>query len=97
VPEHQLRVFSLGHTGAWRGALASLWSDFWAGYVTRTRDEEIFEVVAPLFAWRGLVLASPTWYPELAVADRERLLSFVERVLSVDRFVPAMATDFFQT
>jgi hypothetical protein len=89
--------FSLGHTGAWRGAFASLWSDFWADYVARTHDEAIFEVVAPLFAWRGLVVANPTWYPELAVADRERLLSFVERVLTVDRFVPAMAREYFET
>jgi hypothetical protein len=57
----------------------------------------VFEVVAPLFAWRALVLASPAWYPDLAAADRERLLSFVERVLESDRFSPAMADEFFDS
>lgn len=89
--------FSLGHPGAWRGGFAPLWHDFWAGYLASTHDDGIFEVAAPLFAWRGLVLASPTWYPELAVADRERLLSFVERVLTLDRFVPEVASEFFET
>jgi hypothetical protein len=57
----------------------------------------VLEVAAPLFAWRGLVLASPTWYPDLAADDRERILAFVERVLAAERFSPAMADEFFDT
>ncbi len=87
--------FSLGHPGAWRGALSTLWDEFWSRYVTKTGDDAMLEVVAPLFAWRGLVLASPTWYPELPADDRDRILSFVERVLAAPRFVPAMASEFF--
>jgi hypothetical protein len=89
--------FSLGHPGAWRGALAPLWHHFWQNYVAETRDDGVYEVAAPLFAWRGLVLASPAWYPELAAADRDRVLSFVERVLGAERFAPEMATEFFDT
>jgi hypothetical protein len=87
--------FSLGHPGAWRGAFSSLWHEFWTRYVTETGDDALLEVVAPLFAWRGLVLASPTWYPELPAGDRDRILSFVERVLAAPRFVPQMAAEFF--
>jgi hypothetical protein len=87
--------FSLGHAGAWRGAFAELWHEFWSRYVTETGDEALLEVAAPLFAWRGLVLASPTWYPELSASDRDRILSFVERVLAAPRFVPQMASEFF--
>lgn len=89
--------FALGQTGAWRGALRSLWLDFWERYVSLTGDDAIYEVAAPFFAWRGLVLANPKWYPELAAADRERILSFVERVLDSVRFSPSLAEEFFDS
>lgn len=89
--------FSLGHQGAWRGAFQTLWHGFWQRYEACTQDSSLAEVVAPFLAWRGLVLASPAWYPELSVEDRDRLLSFVERVLSAPRFLPDMADEFFDT
>jgi hypothetical protein len=89
--------FALGHPGAWRGALATLWHGFWQGYLDATHDDALAEVVAPLFAWRGLVLANPAWYPDLATADRDRVLSFVERALAAERFSPDMAAEFFDT
>jgi len=89
--------FALGRPGAWRNALAPLWHGFFDAYVTATGDRGIFDVAAPLFAWRGLVLASPTWYPELTAQDRDRVLSFVEHVLAADRFSPEMAREFFDT
>ncbi len=88
--------FALGHPGAWRGAFRTLWHGFWNEYVERTNDGGLFEA-APLFlAWRGLVLASPAWYPELESANRERLLGFVERVLE-GAFTPAVAEEFFDS
>lgn len=89
--------FSLGSAGAWREALGPMWRRFWSAYLTATRDEALVEVVAPLFAWRGLVLASPAWYPELTAEDRNRVLSFVEHVLAAPRFAPEMASEFFDT
>ena len=44
--------------------------------------------LAPFFAWRALVLASPKWYPQLAGHDRERILAFAERALAAPRFDP---------
>jgi hypothetical protein len=87
--------FSLGHPGAWRGALRGLWTNFWDAYARGPGDADLATVVAPFFAWRGLVLASPIWYPELVAADRDRILSFVEAVLRVPRFSPGMADEFF--
>jgi hypothetical protein len=89
--------FSLGHAGAWRGALRAFWHDFWDRYVEVTRDDGVFEVTAPFIAWRGLVLANPKWYPDLASDDRERIFGFVEAVLAEERFSPALAEEFFDS
>jgi len=89
--------FALGHPGAWRSALRSLWLEHWSGYERRTGDAALCDVVAPFLAWRGLVLASPVWYPELVPADRERILGFVEKALSGSRFSPGLADEFFDT
>ena len=42
--------------------------------------------VQALYAWRGLVVASPIWYPNLSVSLRVKLLNFVKNVLLQDRF-----------
>jgi len=89
--------FALGHPGAWRDALQSLWYGFWEAYVAETKDQALYDVVAPLLAWRGLVLANPSWYPELHTDDRQRILGFVEHVLATERFSPDMAQEFFDT
>ncbi|HEV8548780.1 MAG TPA: aminoglycoside phosphotransferase family protein [Polyangiaceae bacterium] len=89
--------FSMGHAGAWRGALRRLWLDFWANYARASGDDGLAGVVAPFLAWRGLVLASPVWYPSLSADERHRLLSFVEAALASERFEPSMADEFFDS
>jgi Ser/Thr protein kinase RdoA (MazF antagonist) len=63
---------------------ARLWSAFFEGYGA-SDDDELFSVLAPFFAFRALVLASPLWYPELPARDRDRVLSFAERALGAPR------------
>jgi hypothetical protein len=64
-----------------------LWDAFWREYLAGDRVD-VCAAVAPFFAWRALVLASPRWYPHLAAPDRERILSFAERALAAPRFEP---------
>lgn len=78
--------FALEHPKAWRGALSGLWYEFWSSYLERSRDAGVLEVAPPFLAWRGLVLASPLWYPSLAEDSRRRLLDFVEGALQAERF-----------
>lgn len=68
---------------------------FWERYLRASGDAELLEVVAPYFAFRALVMASPLWYPSLASKARESLLRFVEEVLSGERFLPEWAAAFF--
>jgi hypothetical protein len=64
-----------------------LWDAFWRTYLEGA-TVDVCAAVAPFFAWRALVLASPAWYPHLPAGERERILAFAERALAADRFDP---------
>lgn len=69
-----------------KGAFEKLYLSFWEEYLERTGDEEILEVIAPFYVFRGLVIASPQWYPHHPEPVREGLLRFLERVLEDEKF-----------
>lgn len=69
-----------------KGAFEKLYLSFWEEYLERTGDEEILEVIAPFYVFRGLVIASPQWYPHHPEPVREGLLRFLERVLEDEMF-----------
>ncbi len=80
--------FGLLHDPAFRGPHRDLWDTFWHGYLSATGDDELLDVVAPWFAWRVLVLASPVWYPGVEARVRDTLLRFAERLLDGKPFSP---------
>lgn len=86
--------FSLQRSGRLEGAFERLFRGFWDRYLERSGDAELLEVVAPFFAFRGLVVASPVWYPALAAETRGKVLRFVLNVLDAPRFDPARANDY---
>jgi hypothetical protein len=81
--------FSLCRHGTLKGPFEVLFRSFWDRYLTRSRDQGVLDATAPFFAFRGLVLASPLWYPKLTVAVRRKIFRFIENVLAVGRFDPA--------
>jgi hypothetical protein len=81
--------FSLQRSGRLDGNFESLFRRFWERYLVRTGDNEMLEVVAPFFAFRGLVMAHPVWYPRLEPAVRQKLFNFMFAVLNRNRFDPS--------
>ncbi len=81
--------FALLGQNTFSGALRQVWDLFWATYLEVSEDRDLLKVVAPFFAWRSLVLASPIWYPDVTRTLRNRLLSFAERLLEGTEFHPA--------
>ena len=86
--------FSLQRSGRLEGGFERLFRGFWDRYLERSGDAELLEVAAPFFAFRGLVMASPVWYPALDEALRAKVLRFVLNVLAAPRFEPARANDY---
>jgi aminoglycoside phosphotransferase (APT) family kinase protein len=77
---------SLLRSGRLEGPFEKLFLAFWDNYRKRSQDSELQEVIAPFYAWRGLVIGSPVWYPRLPGEVRRTIFRFIENVLSADRF-----------
>ena len=80
--------FSLQRSGRFEGAFEKMFMSFWDNYLEKTGDREMLEVIAPFFAFRGLVVASPLWYPHLPSVLRKTIFIFVQNVLGVEKFDP---------
>ena len=78
--------YSLQKYGKLTGIFENLFRLFWENYLQKTNDMDILEVVQPFYAWRGLVVASPIWYPHMEEQVRIKLLNFVKNVLACEKF-----------
>jgi hypothetical protein len=80
--------FALTEKGSFEGALREAWEVFFSTYLETSGDGELLDLVAPFYAWRTLVLASPAWYPGVSPETRDRLLRFAEKLLDGHTFTP---------
>ncbi len=74
-------LFGLYGDGKFSEDFRTLYMTYFDRYLELTGDTEILEVLAPFFVFRGLVIASPVWYPDHPVEVRNSLLRFIENVL----------------
>jgi Phosphotransferase enzyme family len=86
--------FSLQRSGRLEGGFEALFRRFWDRYLEGSGDEEMLQVAAPYYAFRGLVIASPVWYPGLPDVLRRRLLAFILAVLESESFDPAQVNGY---
>jgi aminoglycoside phosphotransferase (APT) family kinase protein len=85
---------SLIQWGKLKGPFESMFRLFWDTYIEASGDKGVTETAAPFFAFRGLVVASPVWYPNLSMDVRRSLFRFIENVLDVPRFEPERVNDY---
>jgi hypothetical protein len=86
--------FSLCRWRRLRGPFEVLFRLFWDTYLERSRDRDVTTAAAPFFAFRGLVIASPIWYPKLPMDVRRCLFRFMENVLAASHFDPARVNEY---
>ena len=79
---------SLQATGRLEGPFQVLFDRFWTRYLQRSGDTQLLQVAAPFIAFRGLVMASPLWYPHIQEQTRRSLFQLIEAVLLADEFEP---------
>jgi len=85
---------SLIRWGRLQGSFEVLFRLFWEMYMEASRDREVMATAAPFFAFRGLVVASPVWYPKLSLDVRRKIFHFIENVLDVPRFEPERVNEY---
>jgi hypothetical protein len=86
--------FSLQRSGRLEGAFQTLFERFWDRYLEATGDGEMLAVAAPFFAFRGLVIASPVWYPDLSEGVRRSLFAFIRNVMDARAFDPGKVNEY---
>jgi len=84
----------LQRAGRLEGGLEALFRRFWDRYLKQSGDLEMLQVVAPFFAFRGLVMAHPVWYPNLTKDVRQKLFNFIQSVLEDDTFSPEKVNEY---
>jgi len=78
--------FSVWHYGRFLDPFKTLFNRFMDGYLKATGDEELLNVIAPFYAFRGLVVTHPHYYPDMEHSKRRSMLNFIVNVLNCDRF-----------
>lgn len=78
--------FSLIYLEKYEEPYKTLFNIFIEKYMEDRGDEEIFKVIQPFYAWRGLVIASPLWYPNLNYKVRRMIFNFIHNVLDTEYF-----------
>lgn len=61
---------------------------FYDEYIKITGDEKLLEVVAPFYAFRGVVVANPLFYPGVKDENRRKIFGFIHWVLDSESFDP---------
>ncbi len=78
--------FSINHFGKLEGPYLEAIKLFYDEYVEKTKDFEIYEVAAPFYAFRGIVVANPIFYPDITQENRRKIFNFVHGVLNDKSF-----------
>jgi hypothetical protein len=88
--------FSVIHHGDVRGPYREALKLFFREYIRITADSKILDVVAPFFAFRGVVVANPVFYPEVTPLQRTKLVRFVHNVLDESTFLVQKVNEYLR-
>ncbi len=78
--------FSLNNLGKLKGPYYEAIKLFYDEYIKKTGDIDIYRVVAPFYAFRGVVVANPIFYPDVSNDNRKRIFKFINGVLEDTAF-----------
>lgn len=78
--------YSLRKHGQLEHDFKKIYDRFMERYLTETEDWEVLKVIQLFYAFRGLVVASPVWYPNLEREIRIKLFNFIKNILSEEAF-----------
>lgn len=78
------------------GPFKELFELFLERYFGQTKDDEMWEVMAPFFAFRTTVVCNPLFYPDVTERTRRRLVNFAMNVMEDDTFSPEKIPEYIR-
>jgi len=88
--------FSIKHHGTVQGAYLEGLKLFFEDYVRRSGDKEIYSIVQLFYAFRGVVVANPVFYPDLTDEKRKVIFRFIHNVLDSEKFEPERVNEYLK-
>ncbi len=88
--------FSIKHHGDIKGPYLEGLKLFYDDYVRLSGDNEIYSVVQLFYAFRGVVVANPVFYPDLTAQQRRTIFRFIRNVLDSEGFEPERVNEYLR-
>jgi hypothetical protein len=88
--------FSIKHHDTVKGAYLEGLKLFFDDYVKQSGDKELHSLVQLFYAFRGVVVANPVFYPELSDKKRETIFRFIHNVLASEKFEPERVNEYLE-
>jgi len=88
--------YSVMDTGGFAGPFQKLFRVFIQNYLEKTGDHEMLRILAPFYAFRMLVIASPLYYPQTSDETRRKLFNFTLNVLKSEEFDPKQVDSYLR-
>ncbi len=78
--------YSLQQNNNFSGVFKELFELFWGNYIKKTNDVTLDKIAPLFFAFRGVVMAHPLFYPNQSDDVRKKIFGFVNNVLNNEEF-----------
>ncbi|HCC68835.1 MAG TPA: aminoglycoside phosphotransferase [Nitrospiraceae bacterium] len=88
--------FSINKFGRLYGPYSEALKLFYDRYIRSSGDSGLYSVVAPFYAFRGVVVANPVFYPAVTHKNRRRIFNFIHSVLEDRDFSPDRVNDYIE-
>lgn len=82
--------------GKFEGPFKELFLAFWNNYLAKTGDRFLDLTAAPFFAFRGVVVAHPLFYPRQSDSVRRKIFAFIQNILSAKSFDPGKINSYLE-
>jgi len=78
--------YALQQNNRFSGIFIELFNLFWNNYLRKTNDKAISHIAPIFFAFRGVVVAHPLFYPNQSNETRKKIFKFIKNILKDKEF-----------
>lgn len=86
--------YAINHFGSFTGIYKEALELFFNEYIYLTGDNDLYKVSPLFFAFRGVVVANPVFYPKVTQENREKIFNFVRGCLKDGVFEPERVNEY---